>query len=92
MLTDKAYEDFQEYCMKRYGVSDIWAVYTKIQHEWLSQYMDLPEKHQSLLIGTLAHVEYINSMRRDVSLMNECYNKNADECKALREDSDGDIW
>ncbi|MNQ56101.1 hypothetical protein D3C85_702160 [compost metagenome] len=88
MLTDKAYDDFQDYCMKRYGFTDIWAIYTKIEHEFLSQYMDVEDRPKQLVIGKLAERERINRMRSQVEAMNKHYNENVEECRQMREDSD----
>ena len=91
MLTGKAYEDFQEYCMKRFGVMTIWDIHTKLQHDFLMQYMDIEIKERSLAIGTLAHKEHIEGLTRQVRAMNDVYNENADECVRMREESDGEI-
>lgn len=91
MLTGKAYDDFQEYCMKRFGVTSIWDIYTRIQHDFLSQYMDIEVQERSLAIGTLAENESRDTMIRQVRAMNKCYNDNYDECVSMREDSDGEI-
>lgn len=92
MLTGKEHEDFQEYCMKRFGYTDIWTIYTKIEHDFLSQYMDIDEKPKALAIGTLAEKERINTLRGQVEAMDKHYNENADECWRMRESSNGKIW